>query len=422
MRTFGFFTARAASGAVDGISGEHFVGALAGEHDDYVLAGPLRQVVQRHAGRVRHGLVEVPDQVRQEIREVLRGDGYLGVVGVQRARHAPRLVQLRRTVLGEVADRKALHPLAAALPAQVHHVGRDRRGVEPAREEHAERHVGHQPDPDRVAHALPQLPGELVVRALIRLGREEAMPVAANGKLALLVDGVRGGRQLVDALEGGEARGHVAQAQVEIEGLLVELARNGRIAEKRLHFRAEDQTIAAEVVIDRLLAQPVSREEEPLSPCVPDGEGEHPRDALRQRVAPLLVAVDEDLGIAAAAEDMSARDELRAQIEVVVDLAVERDPDGAVLVAHRLRAGRGEIDDGQAAMTEGDGAVDVHAGAVGSAVRNDLRHARDQIAVGGPGEIAVQEAADAAHAGSSTDGRERTCRAAFAVSGAAANP
>src|SRR5207247_1626349 len=78
---------------------------------------------------------------------------------------------------------------------------------------------------------------------------------------------------------------------------------------------------------------------------VPDGEGEHPAQALGERVAPLLVPVDQDFGVAAGAEDVAPGDQLLAQPEVVVDLAVEGDGDGAVLVLHRLRAGLREVDD-----------------------------------------------------------------------------
>ena len=48
---------------------------------------------------------------------------------------------------------------------------------------------------------------------------------------------------------------------------------------------------------------------------------------------------------------MTERAELFAEFAVVVDFAVEDDPDGTVLVRDRLLSAF-EIDDGQAAMTE----------------------------------------------------------------------
>jgi len=82
-------------------------------------------VVERHASGVRHRLVEVPDEAGQEGGEVLRRHHHLGMVGAQRASHATGLIELGRAVLGEVSDGEALHPVAAHLAAQVHHVGGD---------------------------------------------------------------------------------------------------------------------------------------------------------------------------------------------------------------------------------------------------------------------------------------------------------
>ena len=51
------------------------------------------------------------------------------------------------------------------------------------------------------------------------------------------------------------------------------------------------------------------------------------------------------------AEMVAARLEIAAQLAMVVDLAVEDDPDRAVFVGHRLVAA-GAIDDRQTAMAE----------------------------------------------------------------------
>ena len=67
--------------------------------------------------------------------------------------------------------------------------------------------------------------------------------------------------------------------------------------------------------------------------------------------APRLVGVDDDLGVAAGAEAVAERLELGAQLDVVEDLAVEDDPQRAVLVGQRLLAGR-QVDDGQAGVRQ----------------------------------------------------------------------
>ena len=325
------------------------------------------------------------------------------MIGAERARHAARLIELGGSVLGEVSDREALHLRSAALGAQVDHVRGDGARVEPAGEEHAERNVAHEADFGRVPQPFPEVLGQVaVVAALVRRGRVDRLPVAPDGELAAVEDGIRGRRELVDLGEGGEPGGDVAEAQVEIERLFVELAGNCRIAEERLDLAPEGQPVLAEVVVDRLLAQAVAGEEEPALVPVPDGEGEHPAQPLGKLFAPLFVAVDQDLGVAVALEDVALGDELPLEIEEVVDLAVEGDPDGPVLVGHRLRAGRGEIDDRQAPVPESERAFDVDAATVRTAMRDHVGHAGEELAVGGMRRISIQEATDAAHAGFST--------------------
>src|SRR4029079_13708059 len=53
-------------------------------------------------------------------------------------------------------------------------------------------------------------------------------------------------------------------------------------------------------------------------------------------LAPLLVGSEDDLGVAARAEDPAFRLQLGAQLAKVVDLAVEHDPGLAIGAGHRL--------------------------------------------------------------------------------------
>ena len=61
-----------------------------------------------------------------------------------------------------------------------------------------------------------------------------------------------------------------------------------------------------------------------------------PAELAREPSAALLVEVRDDLGVAPAAEAMAAPLEPRADVEVVVQLAVLHRPDAAGLVGERL--------------------------------------------------------------------------------------
>src|SRR5205807_489579 len=112
----------------------------------------------------------------------------------------------------------------------------------------------------------------------------------------------------------------------------------------------------------------------PARVLVPDGKREHAPQMLHAALAVLLVKVDDRLRVAAAAEAMPAGLEQRMKLRVVVDLAVEDDPDGFVLVAHRLMAA-GAVDDAKPGVPERHEVVAERARVVGPAMveRRDHR-------------------------------------------------
>ena len=106
------------------------------------------------------------------------------------------------------------------------------------------------------------------------------------------------------------------------------------------------------------------------------------------------------------------RDELFAQRQVVVDLAVEGDGDlGVVAAVHRLGAVGRQIDDRQAPVAERDRAFEEVAVAVRAAVGDDVSHpAQQRLATGvlrRTLRVAIYEATDAAHRSSEKPYRER---------------
>jgi hypothetical protein len=114
-----------------------------------------------------------------------------------------------------------------------------------------------------------------------------------------------------------------------------------------------------------------------------------------QPLAHFLVQVNEHLGVAARHEAVAAPFEVPAQVEVVVDLAVEDHLKPAVLIAERLVAAR-NIDDAEAAVAEPERTIHEVAGAVGAAVRETFSHPPQRRQFRGAA-AAVQKSCDPAH-------------------------
>src|SRR5262249_10914898 len=140
--------------------------------------------------------------------------------------------------------------------------------------------------------------------------------------------------------------------------------------------------------VQRLLAETIACEMQLPCPTIDDGEREHAVQALRQPLTPRLIAVHEHFGIGVAgAEYMTELKELPAQLDVVVNLAVEDYPDRSILVPHRLTAA-GDVDDGEAPVAEmyAKLIVDPSPFSVRPAMGKLLGHALEQGAIDGPDE------------------------------------
>src|SRR6266542_661379 len=97
-------------------------------------------------------------------------------------------------------------------------------------------------------------------------------------------------------------------------------------------------------------------------------------DAL---LSELFVCMDDRLSIRVGVERVPERDQLSAQCRRVVDLAVEHDPDRAVLVVNWLLAGL-NIDDCQARGAEGYVRIVIRSRSVWTAMAHDTTHRLDR--------------------------------------------
>src|SRR5690606_28219862 len=125
-------------------------------------------------------------------------------------------------------------------------------------------------------------------------------------------------------------------------------------------------------------------------------DAKHAAQVVDEIDAVLLVEVGDDLGVGTGAEVVTARFEITAQFGMVVDLAVEGDPDGVVLVGNRLVAAL-KVDDAQSAKTKAAGATDEAAVVVGTAMGDGLLHRAHPRRIGQPFRVEEEFAADATH-------------------------
>ena len=203
-------------------------------------------------------------------------------------------------------------------------------------------------------------------------------------------------RQLPQPAPDRVGRGDVFVKQVAGQAVPVELAADLGMAKHRLGLGAESQAAAGQLgVEERLLPHPVARQHKPLARLVPDGQGEHPVEPADEIDPVFLVKMHQAFRVGNGLVAMPFGLELRPDLQLVVQLAVVRDPDRAVLVGHRLGAA-GDVDDRQPAMPQGHRTGAVESIAVGPAMRQRGRHPLDDRAIG-PLPCSIHETGYATH-------------------------
>ena len=246
----------------------------------------------------------------------------------------------------------------------------------PAAQEEAERHVAHQTALHRGAQQLDQpfAPFALGIRRhrIERLDHEVPVLLDRDALRRDLERQRMPAGQLVDPVVERVRCGDVAVREVLLETALRERrARAGRMAPDRGELGREQEGAVAQRPEERLLAEAVAAAEEQARGPVVERERPHPVQAVGEGPAPGAIAVQQHLGVGVIAVEAAAeRREFGAQLDVVVDLAVEDHADLSVVGPHRLMTAA-DVDDREPAVTEMDAACLVHPGplVVGTAVR-----------------------------------------------------
>ena len=158
----------------------------------------------------------------------------------------------------------------------------------------------------------------------------------------------------MDISEHGVGGGDELAAQIVVERLTVEFARDVPVGEDGFDLRTEEQLPLVDGVVERLDPDAVAYESEAVARALPDGDGEHAAQFLDDVDAVLFVAVQDHFGIGATAEVVPLLLQLGLEFLEVVDLAIEDQMDVAVATGHGLTAVLAQVDDAEAAVSEGD--------------------------------------------------------------------
>jgi hypothetical protein len=376
--------------AVAAVAREDLVAAIAGQGHRDVAPGQGAHGQRRDGGVVSERLAE-NSRLAARRGDVVRRGALLVVAGAMTGGDG----RGERALIGETleADGEALDPADAARRE-----GGDGAGVQSAGQEAAERDVRHQPGAHRQVEAVGQL-GRRVARC--RGGADGRPPVGAGlwrGGVAAAEQKRMRRRQAPD---GGVDRGrigHVAERQEIVDGCRVEAARYAGQRQQGRDLGCEGPAAIGQArIVQRLLAQAVAREQELATNPVPQGEREHPVQAVQHADAPGPPAEQDRLRVGAGKEAVALGLELTSEVGMVVDLPVEGDHHFAIGRRHRLGAAS-EVDDREATMAEAHMRLRMKALAIGTAMADRIGHPT-KLALIRDGRVhAMKKADDAAHA------------------------
>jgi hypothetical protein len=333
-----------------------------------------------------------------------RIDHQFGMVGAQMLRHRAGMVGLVEILVGE-ADREGLHRLRRLRLHQCHDGGR----IYAPGQKRAQRHIGQHAAFDGVFEQIVQIVQLLRLRPRVAVAHAVARDLPQVPEAGQRLGAIRvhaqdmAGRQFLHALIDRARRRHIAVAQIARQCGAIQLRLPVRVGGQRLQLRAEQQRRTLRGIllgpVDRLDAEPVAHQPDFALLAVPQRKGEHADEARDSFFhAPGDAGLQQHFGIRCATEVNSRK--IARHIGGVEDLAVVADDETFIGAQHRLRAGFGQVDNGEAAMTQrqAGAGIDPVGIAIGSAIGDGIGHRLDLPCqqVGG-GSAPGQEAGNAAH-------------------------
>lgn len=258
----------------------------------------------------------------------------------------------------------------------------DETRIEPAGQQHPNRHVGNQPSPDRLAQPVKHHRAPFLARTGFVLGGaiEGEIPVAGFCLPAVrLDDHQRRRRQLANLGKNGmRGRNHGMERHVVMQRDRIDLCRDAAAGEERRQGGGEAHAAPPNRIVERLDAKTVAAQDEAAGLPFTQGKGEHAVEPSHRPGAPGMPCLQDDLGIAVGEEAISLRRQLVAQFTVIVDAAVEDDLQAQLGIGHWLLRLFRKVNDLQAAVSESHRPVGEQSFRVRAAGRHGVRHGFDR--------------------------------------------
>src|SRR5712664_2276727 len=133
-------------------------------------------------------------------------------------------------------------------------------------------------------------------------------------------------------------RGHANEREIIVKRFKVDVAADGWMFEQGAEFRTKNQMAVHLRVKQRLLADAIARQKKRLGSLVPNCKREHAAQILWTVRSVLVIGVYDRFSVAVGVKLVAETLELRAQLAVVVNFAVENNPGSLVLIVNRLLA------------------------------------------------------------------------------------
>ena len=230
----------------------------------------------------------------------------------------------------------------------------NRRGVETATQEDAERDIGHKATAGCAGENFEQFRSECGFTFLRLLRLQRVAPVAGNARRASIhrKRELVGGREFVNAFDSRVRCRDERMGEKLDPGNFRLVAWRKRMLEERGQLRGEGKGAVSMKVIEGLFPKAVTGQKE--APCagIVNGKRPHAIESGKHPLPPFAPCVEQDFGIRViGGENVSLGEEFAAEFAVIVDFAVENNGEATISGNHRLRA-TSEIDDREAAVAQ----------------------------------------------------------------------